>query len=86
MSTAAAAMTASSQGLSDSQLMTLVDCRAETPRAKIDERRDDQGGASGDDQRAGNALAGKPDRYTPRDHGDADPEVHQRKGEPMERK
>ena len=38
-----------------------------------------------DNDVAGNALAGKPVGYTPRDHGDADPEVHQAKGERMER-
>src|SRR2546426_12250446 len=31
------------------ELMTLVNCRAETPRAKIDERRDHQCGACSDD-------------------------------------
>src|SRR5258705_8473742 len=68
------------------QLMTLVNGCAETPRAKRDERRDHECGAAGDDKRARNALAGKPDGDTPADHGVGHAEVHHRKGEPMERK
>ena len=60
----------------DSELMTLFQLRPKAPRPKIGERPNHQRGPTCDDNRTDNALPGKQDRYTPREHGVRDAQVH----------